>query len=263
MVFKIGTYNILGLTGYPASESKKEIGVPGTEENTEHFSKVFSDLSCHVLGLQEGVSVNVVQSIAKRLNYNLATFPSPMAWPGHVLSCISIRESRTFSHFDPDYKLPLFSRTVGAALLTDRNNQNLWVMNVHLHPSDTELRIREGIFLRSILEELQKSVPSIIVLGDFNSEVNENVHEELDEIGFSNAMTKVGGGIQATMDTYGIDKQYIDHMYFSRDIAERLIGAEVVRLSGFRSDKPAKERMWVHSDHLPVVATLDWDFGEK
>ena len=88
MVFKIGTYNILGLTGYPASESRKEIDIPGTEKHTEHFSQVFSDLSCHVLGLQEGVSVNVVQSIAKRLNYNLATFPSPIAWPGHVLSRI-------------------------------------------------------------------------------------------------------------------------------------------------------------------------------
>ena len=263
MVFKIGTYNILGLKGYPASESRKEIDIPGTEKNTEHFSQVFSDLSCHVLGLQEGVSVNIVQSIAKRLNYNLATFPSPLAWPGHVLSRISIRESRTFSHFDPDHELPLFSRTIGAALLTDQNDQNLWVINVHLHPSDTELRIREGVFLCSILEELQKSVPAIVVLGDFNSEENENVHKELDKIGFINAMTKVGGGIQATMDTYGIKKQCIDHMYFSRDISERLIGAEVVRLSGFRSDEPAMENMWVHSDHLPVVATLDWDFGKK
>ena len=37
MVFKIGTYNVLGLTGFPASESKKEIDIPGTEKNTEHF----------------------------------------------------------------------------------------------------------------------------------------------------------------------------------------------------------------------------------
>ena len=263
MVLKIGTYNILGLKGYPASESKKEIDVPGTEENTEHFSQVFSSLSCDVLGLQEGVSVNTFQSIAKRLKCHLATSPSPMAWPGHILSRISICESRTFSHYNPNYELPLFSRTIGAALLTDGNSRHLWVVNVHLHPSNVEIRAREGELLFSVLEELQRSVSNIIVLGDFNSEVDENVHRGLDGAGYVNAMAKVGGGIQATMDTCGIEKHYIDHLYFSRDVAERLISADVVRLPGFRFDGPQVDGMWVHSDHLPVVAELDWDFGKN
>jgi len=263
MVLKIGTYNILGLTGYPVSEAKKEINVPGTGENTEHFTQVFSDLSCDVLGLQEGTSINILYSIAKRLKFHLATFPSPIAWPGHILSRISICESRTFSHYAPDCELPPFSRTFGAALLQDDSDQKLWVVNVHLHPSDVGLRSIEGQLLCSVLEELQKSVSNIVVLGDFNSEVNESVHEQMDSVGFVNAMAKVGGGIKATMDTCGIGRHCIDHMYFSRDVAERLISAEVIRLPGFRHDGPQRDGLWVHSDHLPVVAEVDWDFGKN
>ena len=263
MGFKIGTYNIYGLKGYPASESVKEIDVPGTEANTEYFTQVFSSLSCDVLGLQEGGPVNVFQEIAKRLKYNLATFPSPMAWPGHILSKISVSESRTFSHYNPDCELPLFSRTAGAVLLTDVKDRKLWVVDVHLHPSDVELRSREGTFLNSILEELKKYVSDIVVLGDFNSQIDEDVHGYLDSAGFVNAMVRAGGGIQATMDTSGIERHYIDHLYFSSDMAERLITAEVVRLPGFRLEGPQLEDVWVHSDHLPVVAELDWDFGKN
>ena len=53
------------------------------------------------------------------------------------------------------------------------------------------------------------------------------------------------------------------HLYFSSDMAERLITAEVVRLPGFRLEGPQLEDVWVHSDHLPVVAELDLDFGKN
>ena len=35
---RIGTYNVLGLTGYPAEESRKQIDRPGTEDNVAHFT---------------------------------------------------------------------------------------------------------------------------------------------------------------------------------------------------------------------------------
>ena len=75
---------------------------------------------------------------------------------------------------------------------------------------------------------------------------------------FANAMETAGGGIQLTMDTVGINGHAIDHIYLSPSIAGRLRSAEVVRQPGFRHDGPKAAGVWVHSDHLPVVAELDW-----
>ena len=83
------------------------------------------------------------------------------------------------------------------------------------------------------------------------------MHEYLRELGFVNAMEQVGGGIQATMDTVGIQTHYIDHLYFSPQLATHLVAAHVVRSDGFRHDGPQAEGCWVHSDHLPVVAEID------
>ena len=156
-----------------------------------------------------------IQQVAKRMGYFLATHPSPIAWPGHVLSRFPILESRTFSHADPCVDVPPFSRTAGASLVQINEGERLWIVDVHLHPGDVELRKVEGKLLRERVEALLIDTPNVVVLGDFNSEVDEAVHEYLRELGFVNAMEQVGGGIQATMDTVGIQTHYIDHLYFS------------------------------------------------
>ena len=92
-------------------------------------------------------------------------------------------------------------------------------------------------------------------MGDFNA-IDEAVREYLRELGFV-SMWEVGGGIQATMDTVGIQTHYIDHLYFSPQLATHLVAAHVVRSDGFRHDGPQAEGCWVHSDHLPVVAEID------
>ena len=113
---QIGTYNVLGLKGYPSEESSVEIGNPGDESNASHFVQVFTDLSCDILALQEGVAIHTIQRIAHQMNCYLASFPSPINWPGHILSRYPILESRIFSHSDPTQANPPFSRTSGAAL---------------------------------------------------------------------------------------------------------------------------------------------------
>ena len=75
---------------------------------------------------------------------------------------------------------------------------------------------------------------------------------------FGNVMEDRGGGIQATMSTVGIRTSYIDHIYVSPPLRKRLAAARVVRGAGFRHDGPQEPGLWVHSDHLPVVAELDW-----
>ncbi len=255
---KIGTYNVLGLTGYPAAEAAKVIGAAGSESNAEHFAGVFARLDCDILALQEGIAVRAMQRVAKRLGYYLATAPSPIAWPGHVLSRYPLRESRTLSHAGPDEEVPPFSRTLGATLVEVAAEEWLWVVNLHLHPSDVPLREREADILRDQLQPLLQLTENVIVLGDCNSEIDEKMHGHLRAMGFANAMQEVGGGIEATMDTVGINTHYIDHIYCSSSLAPKLKSARVVRDDGFRHDGPQQEGLWVHSDHLPVVAELAW-----
>ena len=54
----------------------------------------------------------------------------------------------------------------------------------------------------------------------------------------------------------GINIHYIDHIYCSKTMAPKMKNARVVRDPGFRHDGPQAEGVWVHSDHLPVVAEL-------
>ncbi|MDK1081936.1 MAG: hypothetical protein QGD88_10730, partial [Anaerolineae bacterium] len=59
--------------------------------------------------------------------------------------------------------------------------------------------------------------------------------------------------------TVGLNGRWaIDHIYISGHLADYLTDAEVIRSEGFRHDGPQKPGLWVHSDHLPVVATLDY-----
>jgi len=210
-----------------------------------------------VLALQEGPALEVVRRIADGLETHLAAFPSPTAYPGYVLSRHPILESRAFSHPGPGGRSGPFSRHAGAARL-DVAGRALWVVDVHLHPSDRGLRERETEVLLGHLAALGAAERPSVVLGDFNSPLGEPVHEMLAAAGFVNAMLRAGGGVTPTMDTAGVRPLIIDHVYASPPLAGHLTSAHVVRDPGFRADEPAAPGTWVHSDHLPVVAEWRW-----
>lgn len=255
---RVGTYNVLGLRGYPKGEAQMELGSPESDETTEHFIRVFAELDCDVIGLQEGVSAFRIQAIARPMEYHLATFPSPTACPGHVLSRFAISESRIFGHMQPSNRFPPFNRTGGAALI-EHSGGAFWFFVVHLYHRDMAVRNREADILRDRIAELLMVTPHAIVVGDFNCEIGERVHSHLAEAGFVNAVAESTGSLPVTVDTVGVEqRKAIDHIYLSPSLAPRLTAARVVRDPGFRHDGPQTEGLWVHSDHLPVVATLDW-----
>lgn len=250
---RIATYNVLGLTGHPPDAAREDLGDVG--RTVEHFAGVFAALACDVLALQEGPALPVIRAIADRLDLYLAALPSPTSYPGYVLSRHPIRESRAFSHPGPGARSGPFSRHAGAALLQVEGHA-LWVVDVHLHPSDRDLRLRESARLAEQLRTLGAADGAALVLGDFNAPIGEPVHQMLAEAGFVNAMRAVGGGARATMDTAGVRPLAIDHIYASPALGPALLTARVVRDAGFRQDDPAAPGTWVHSDHLPVVAEL-------
>ena len=162
-----------------------------------------------------------------------------------------------FSHASPTEPIPPFSNCAGAALL-QIEGETLWICDVHLITRDWEMRAREAAVLQQKVMELTRETDNIIVLGDFNLEADETPHSALKEMDFSNAMEDRGGGIQATMDSFGINASYVDHVYVSAPLRNRLTSAHVVRQASFRHDGPQAPGLWVQSDHLPVVAEFDW-----
>ena len=257
---RIGTYNVLGLRGYPTEEAEKEIGDRLGERAAAHFAGVFDELGCDVLALEEGVPFPQIHRVADAMGVNLATFPSPCNWPGHLLTRYPILESRAFSHFAPDARDRPLSRVAGAALLEVGDGQRLWVVVIHLYPGRDaqERRAPEAAILDRRIGELAEVTPNVIVLGDYNCEVEEEIHHHLKARGFVNTMERAGGGVQKTCRSIGPGSSAIDHIYMSPSLSDRLTGAEVVRWPGFYHAGPEAPGVWVHSDHLPVVAELDW-----
>jgi endonuclease/exonuclease/phosphatase family metal-dependent hydrolase len=256
---RIITYNIYGMQGYPAEVAATVLGPRGSETHLAHYARTLDGLAADIIVLQEGVQQTVARDLARLLQRHLATFVSPTAFPGHILSRFPILESRTFSHVHAEEDVPPFSRNAGAALLEVAQDQHLWIVDVHLHPGDIDMRQREADQLRGRLEGLLGECANAIVLGDFNCPVEEGgIHTHLVELGFTNAMQAVGGGLQLTMNTAGIRDWIIDHIYVSPDMTPTLREATVIRDPGFRTDPPRPDGCWDHSDHLPVRADLDW-----
>ena len=144
----------------------------------------------------------------------------------------------------------LFSRHCGAALL-DLGPEGglLWVVGLHMLPGPAsspiavETREQEAALLLPKLAELEAQAPTV-VMGDFNSEVEEAVHRQLGDAGWANVMalpTELGGGggVARTIDSAGLGDEAIDHIYLSRNSRMKLAGACVVRSAGFRSDSEA------------------------
>ena len=250
---RIGTYNVLGLSGYPSERARADL--VDAARTVEHFADVFASLACDVLALQEGPDHATMRALARRLGCHLAAFPSPTAYPGYVLSRWPILESRVYAHAGPDGGQAAFSRCAGAALL-QWNDGRLWVVGIHLHPKDRAMRRLEAQRLAGHLASLDGALPTV-VLGDFNASLPEEVHGCLAARGFVNAMVEAGGGAAPTMDTAGVSPKVIDHIYVDGRLAGRLVGARVVRAPGFRRDAAAATPAWVHSDHLPVLADLE------
>jgi endonuclease/exonuclease/phosphatase family metal-dependent hydrolase len=257
VTMRIGTYNVYGLRGYPEAEAVEYIGKPESATAAAYFQAVFRELACDILALQEGVSHQQMQRIASALGADLATFPSPLHWPGHLLTCYPILESRILSQAPSWLRERPFSRMAGVALLAPSDHR-LWVVNVHLHPSSPSLRAREAGLVRATAQALLRDTGHVIVLGDFNCTRDEPIHRALQELGFQDAMVVVGVGDQPTFNAIGQVGVTIDYVYLSAALRPALRQAAVVRARGFYADGLSQPGQWVHSDHLPVVVELAW-----
>jgi hypothetical protein len=267
-MIRVGTWNVLGMQGFREADAVVDLGPPGEEASLARWADAFGTLACDALGLQEGVPHEWIRDVARRGGWNVATVPSPQSWPGHVLSSHPIRETRVFSHAGPSTsREDPFSRCFGASLLDLPVVGATWLVVLHTFPSRPETpepearRRREGEadLLEAPLDALVGSGAHVVVVGDFNSDVDERLHGVLRERGFANAMATAGGGVQPTFGKHGERPDHVyalDHVYVDGSLAPALRGARVVRDEGFWYPGAEQAGRWVLSDHLPVVADL-------
>jgi endonuclease/exonuclease/phosphatase family metal-dependent hydrolase len=266
-MIRVGTWNVLGLTGFRAQDAAAQLGPPGSEASTARWVEAFSGLGCDLLALQEGVAHEWIREIARRGGWHVATIPSPQSWPGHVLSRHPIRASRVFSHAGPgSSREDPFSRCLGAALVELPGIGECWMVVLHAFPDRPETPPSESLQRRQLearllgppLDELIGTARPMIVCGDFNSDAEEQLHDVLRDRGFQNAMG-LAGGLEPTFGKHGDRPEHIyvlDHLYLDPTLAPLFASARVVRDEGFWYPGPEQPGRWVLSDHLPVVAEL-------
>ncbi len=256
---RIGTYNVQGFRGYPPDAAAQALRHPDDAAAGTHFARVFEALRCDVLAVQEGPSARQMHRTASLLGYHMVGFSSPLHWPGYLLSRYPILDARTFSRWRPLADRWPFSRMGGAAHLQLDDGSRLLVIALHLHPRHERVRRAEATFVRDRLAGLMPHVEHAVVLGDFNCTTGEPIHANLRALGFVNAMTATGGGIEPTHDTTGAVAFAVDHIYLSPSLVPHLTRAALVREPGFWHDGPLPPGAWLHSDHLPVVAEVRVD----
>lgn len=254
---RIITYNVQGFRGFPAPVAQPVIGDPEGLQTARIFEQIFRELEPDILALQEGVSIRQMQTIAANLGLHLATFPSPVRWPGHLLSKFPIHESRIFSHFTPDAETQPLNRVAGAACLQLKSEVWLWLVLIHLNPKHREVRRQEARILMEKISGLLAVDEHVIVLGDFNSSTEEELHIWLKQMGFINTVEFLVGAVPPTLEIADKPKA-IDHIYVSASLAGFLSRAGVIRSEGFCCYTLAEPEAWVYSDHLPVFVELNF-----
>ena len=266
---RIGTYNVLGFQGFGRVTDRADLG------SLEAWVEILGRLDCDVLALQEiGPDSERVVAIGRGLGMEVTILPSPLRWPGALLSRLPRRSGEATRIFN-DTPTPigdgdergrggdqgqneLFSRSAGAVCLELRGDTGLWVVSLHAHPHELSIRLREARRLREQLVEIGAASRPAIVVGDFNSERAEGnergepMHAVLDELGFTNVFEEAPAPRTHLGDR---EQTAVDHIYLSPALRPTLRRARAIDDAGFAPDAPGG---WSFSDHLPVVAELAW-----
>lgn len=242
---RVCTYNMLNFEGWPQDAATKDLGTATDPRRLDHFTEVIRSLSCDILGIQEGYSVEYMRTIGHRLGLNVVPFASSTRFPGGILTRFPILESRMFNHAGVVNQNMPFSRFGGASLL-QLGDTLVWVVNFHAWPHDEEMRKREAEILARQLDQLISITPYIIVLGDFNSGIGGAFDVILTERGLVNAMY---------LDWIEGIRPSIDHIYVSREMADWVVAGWVERGPGFIRET-SEGRGWANSDHQPTIVEL-------
>jgi endonuclease/exonuclease/phosphatase family metal-dependent hydrolase len=183
---RIATYNLYGLRGFPQEHARARLGDPNGESAARYFSEVLDALRCDLIAIQEGASEPQMRRIAENLGFELAMFPSPVRWPGYLLSAFPIRDIHSLAPEVADYRNDALSRSAGVARVEIPRTGTLRIVGVHLHPKRADIRATEAEMIAGEIDRTASDGERTIVVGDFNCEPPERFHRELTARGFVN-----------------------------------------------------------------------------
>jgi len=243
-----------GLRGHPEALVRERIGVPTTAAMERLVADALGALDCDVIALQEGPSVDSMRRIAEAVGLHVGRLPSPVRWPGYVLSRFPLEATESFcpDAADPDHDP--FSRSAGSLRIRLSHAFALRLVAVHLHPRRADLRAIESARIGAEIDRLERAGEPIVVAGDFNAEPDGGLHVELARRGFRRC-DETGGGRTPTRLADGPRPDRVDHVYVDPGLFDAVRACGVATPFPVRQDLPDGRALYA-SDHLPVVVEL-------
>jgi endonuclease/exonuclease/phosphatase family metal-dependent hydrolase len=267
---RIATWNVCGFRGFGSFRvgSDRKRVAPGPQSadlaRAEVWAEILARLEADVIALQEAsCETSWRRALTGALGMQSTSLPSPARWPGLLLSRLPIRSGGTPIPLEAEASADgPYSRCGGVVRLgvpdsAGDDSRELLVAALHAHPHDVTMRRREADLLRERLVELGAPVRAAVVLGDFNSEPGETIHEVLRALGFANAFGDAPAPRSHLRDR---EQTAVDHIYLSPVLGPASRLARAVRDPGFMPEGP---EAGAYSDHVPIVVDVGWPEGDS
>ncbi len=249
------SYNVLALRGFPETDANRGRLERARPQMVERLALEVELYRPDILTLQECPERAVVEALAERLGLALAFFPSPIAYPGAVLTryrIVSSQNCPTLGQRPAD----LFTRHFGRVVLATDHGEVL-LYSVHLYPGgpgSDAIRSREvAEVVRAMARDHEHGPQSVILQGDLNHGPDGPEYAEWRAAGLVDAYR--GAEERGLTFSCTEPRWRIDYVWVHGPLAERLSGCRTLNEGAFRPNA-ADPASFALSDHMPVLATF-------
>jgi len=247
------TYNVLACRGYPETDANRDMLRRARQQMVERFALELALYEPDIVTFQESPGEATVAAIAGAMGQAHTYFPG--GFPGAVITRHKIIESENCPLVEGSRPADLFTRHWGRAVI-EIGGQRLSLYSAHLHPSDAAVRAREvTVALEVMAKEKATGVP-VLFQGDLNHEPDGPEYERWRVAGWVDVVRRVGHPSEFTFPSTTPAKS-IDYIWTNNRLTGVPGATRVLFEGGFRTN-PADPRSFALSDHLPVMAELEW-----
>lgn len=253
---RVITYNIFGLTGWPADRGRTKKAV-ALGQMAQRMAMELALYEPDIIHFSESPKEELTREIAERLGMHHVRFPGAGHWPGTLLSKFEIVESQNVPMTGERPK-ELFTRHWGKAIVELPGMGPVIVHSAHLFPTaDTTIRLQE---IRTMIEAMRPDLDSgrsILLMGDLNHGPETEEHQLWLDAGLVDTFVKVGQGEGLTFRA-DIAQWRIDYVMAAGALAEKVVESRPLFEGAFRLAIDDKESFSL-SDHIPQLAVFHLD----
>lgn len=264
---KIATYNVENLFDGKEASSKYDdykvcaIGCPWNEkqyqDKLQRTSKVIKDIDADIIALQEIENLEVTKALAKKNGYKYYFFAKPKGSSvgNAFLSKFPFKAKRYY---------PVYGTRTRDIVRVDLelNKEIISLFNVHLPANRNSPSTKQKAILA--LKEALKDGKNNIILGDFNSEYQQNfILEDLLKNGtFVSLWDFLNKDKYSHVSRRAIDNVLVEKTFFAKNSKiEYKKGSFEVFKKAYMFDekgnlKKLNQKMFLYSDHFPLLFSL-------